>query len=160
MVYHKVSQVGRIFRKCLVQQVPLDFIQLGLEEKPSSMEMQGPFGQCVTFFIMKRFLLGFLEERCNLSSSCRLCFAYILKAHDTGVCTLLESLQHVFSLELAAEHPHLPFSLWRAWQKGEPCSWWMLSALGSTPIINFLWSSSDLFLGISLFCTWYCLFML
>lgn len=39
MVCHKVSQVARIFRKCLVQPVALDFIQLGLEEKPSSMEM-------------------------------------------------------------------------------------------------------------------------
>lgn len=72
MVCHKVSQVGRIFRKRLVQPVVLGFIQLGLEEKPSSMEMYNLSWQCITFFIMERFLLGLLEERCNLSSSCKL----------------------------------------------------------------------------------------
>lgn len=122
MAYHKVTQVGKIFRKSLAQPVVLDFIQFSLEEKPPSMEMLGLSGQCITSFIMKRFLLRLLEERCNLSSSCGLCFADIPKAHDTGVCTLLESPQHVPYLGPAAEHPHLPFSLWWAWQKGEPCS--------------------------------------
>lgn len=99
--------------KSLVQPVALEFIQLGLEEKPLSMEMHSLSGQCITFFIMKRFLLGLLVERCNLSSSCRLCFAYIPpKAHDTGVCTLLESPQCVLCLGPAAEHPYLPFFLW------------------------------------------------
>ena len=65
-------------------------------------------GQGMTVLIMKKFLSGFLVEMCNLSSSCRLRFAYIPpRAHDTGVCTLLESLRAVPCLGPAAEHPHL-----------------------------------------------------
>lgn len=146
--------------KSLVQPVALEFIQLGLEEKPLSMEMHSLSGQCITFFIMKRFLLGLLVERCNLSS--------------VAGCVLPTFHQKLTTQEsVPSLKAHNVSSAWGQQQSthicrfsfGEPgrkntAAWWMLSVVCSTPLINFLQSSSDLFVGISLFCTRYCLFKL
>lgn len=151
MISHKITHVGRIFRKSLLQPAVLDFTQLSLEEKPLSMEMHGLSGQCITLFIMKRFLFsGLLEGRCNLSSRCRLCFAYIPKAYDKGVYAFLESPQHVLCLRPAAELPHVLFSLWWAWQKGEACSLvdaecCLLHSTNQLPTVQFWLVSRDFF---------------
>lgn len=89
VVYHKVSPVGRILRKRLVQpptkagsalgsdQVAQDVMQLSLEKKLQGWGLYSLSGQCMTVLIMKKLSSGLVLEMCSLSSSCRLCFAYI-----------------------------------------------------------------------------------
>jgi len=69
VVYHKVSQVGKILRKSLVQtltkavsalrsdQVAQDFIRLGPGKNLQGWRLHGLSGQCMTVLIMEKFLI-------------------------------------------------------------------------------------------------------